>query len=45
MNSVLVVTMEEFSAEDSEHRWVVTSEDANGKSLPFQAGLPQAEEI
>ena len=37
--------MEAFSAKDSEHRWVVTSEHANGKSHPFQAWLAQAEEI
>jgi hypothetical protein len=37
--------MEAFSAEDSEHRWFVSSEHANGKSHPFQASLAQAEEI
>jgi hypothetical protein len=39
------VTVEAFSAEDSEHRWVVSSEHANGKSHPLQTWLAQTQEI
>ncbi len=45
VNIVLVVTMRECSARDSEHCWNVASEHANRKSHPFQAWLAQGEKI
>jgi hypothetical protein len=42
---VLIKTTKVFSARDSEHCWVVTSQHANRKSHPLQASLAQAEEI